>query len=173
MDSTAERARSASALGNAQGVSAAFFHYFERRAVKFCTIHGSVGLPDELIDLPFARRDDQRSQAASQKSAPILRNAVHLFVQPLRDGSSGRGILDRHENKELVAAHPGEKIAASNISPYDVGIPSQSAVPGGVTVFVIDVFEPIEIREKKNAPIAASGEALAQFEESLTVETLR
>ena len=115
---------------------------------------GAVGERD-----PDARADRDRAVAQLQRVGERVEDA-------LRDASGLVGrveIVD--EDRELVAAEPGDRVEVAEVRVESVGDRDQERVAGEVTEAVVHVLEPVEIDDHDRdvaADARAAGRARAR-----------
>ena len=112
-------------------------------------VHGGVRLADELVGAHPGPGHGQTGAHRDPRSAAIPAEVgLQRVDDPLGDLEGGRDVVDvRHQDGELVAAHPGHGVDRAHVRRDDVGDPPQDAVAHVVTERVVDLLEPVEVAE--------------------------
>ncbi len=143
--------------GQRRGMHARFEDLDSVLAVALGHVHRHVGVAQQLVrGLVVAGRDgDADAGVDEQLLAAMLERRLEggqqAFGDVERAGRVGR-VLDQH--RELVAAHPGDRVTGSQRAAQPLRHPDEQLIAVAVPEAVVDVLEVVEVDEQDGQRVA-------------------
>ncbi len=132
-------------------------------ALTLGDVHRDIGLTHER--LAGVRAAGAKADADAAARGPVLAGDPHRrsdrLEQPLGQGARiglGRASLD--QDRELVAAEPGDRISGADAAAQGIGNRYKHLVARMVAMVVVDRLEVVEVEEEGRNALVALGERM-------------
>ena len=141
------------------GVHVGVEHLVARLAARLRLVHRGVGVAHDLVGVEVLREPDRDADAGRREdlaAADRERRAQRLL--DAEGDHVGLLLLDEavQQDRELVAAQPGQRVALPQAAFEAAGDRDQQLVADEVAEAVVDHLEPIEIEIQDGEPVAVA-----------------